>query len=727
MLARRRNTILPALTLEEALKTAKIHSIVGLPKPGEAQVTSSLIKPRRTPVCSAATPTPCPFGRILQSPPRALPFPSPREAGRGPGRGSFDPMVVVSRCAPPLQSGINQLDQLAGDRYSYKRQWNGAVHRCKQDKLQTAFLSRPDSVKTLLYSFAALPFLSCGGVLRAFQLSAFRFLLFLLFLSGVGLLQAQPLVVVDVQAGTLQEVPVTIPVLEGDSDAATNQMAVLQVTQPSHGQVTINSGAVVSNPDLSRLFQFAAVQLSNTVAQVADTNLYPWLTLPDGTWETIPSDDGDWISGFFPGLLWLIYEHTGDTNYLGWAEDWMAGIAPEEFSTNTDDVGFMINTSFGNAWRLTGNPEFEAVLLQTAQSLSMRFNPVVGCLADDQTLTPPPFEVIIDTMMNSLLLYNAYDLAGNTNFYNIAFSHAGRAFTNQIRSDGSTFQQVIYDAYTGAVISQGNRVAIPPQDTWARGHSWAIYGFTRACAETGDMRFLDAAQKAANFYIANAPPDYVPYWYYQDPTIPDASRDSSAAAVTLSALIQLSQLAPNPSDAATYWQAAHNLFISLSSTNYLAQGAGISAILLHGDPVDTQADASLIYGDYYFVEALKRYNDLYGQTSVTYVPDPGFLGTDSFTCQVCDSAGNCATATVNVVVGPVVPNPAISFSPATQWPVISFQTSAGSSYFLQFATNLAPPAVWTVLATNLSGTGAVLSVTDTNPAPARFYRLGQTQ
>ena len=352
-------------------------------------------------------------------------------------------------------------------------------------------------MKSLLYSCAALPFLFCGG-----------------------LLQAQPLVVVDVQASTLREVPVTIPVLGSDSDAATNQMAVLQVTQPSDGQVTINSGAAVSNPDLSRLFQFAAVQLSNTVAQVADTNLYPWLTLPDGTWETIPSSDNDWISGFFPGLLWLIYEHTGDTNYLGWAEDWMAGIAPEEFSTNTDDVGFMVNTSFGNAWRLTGNPEFEAVLLQTAQSLSMRFNPVVGCLADDQMLAPPPFEVIIDTMMNSLLLYSAYDLAGNTNFYNIAFSHAGRAFTNQIRADGSTFQQVIYDADTGAVISQGNRVGIPSQDTWARGHSWAIYGFTMAYAQTGDTRFLDAAQETADFYIANAPTDYVPVLVLSGPHHP---------------------------------------------------------------------------------------------------------------------------------------------------------------------------------------------------------------
>jgi unsaturated chondroitin disaccharide hydrolase len=574
----------------------------------------------------------------------------------------------------------------------------------ERDKLCPALLSRADSVKNLSCLFAALLVLLCGRMLRA-----------------------QQLVAVDEQAETPQNVPVTIPVLANDTDAATNQMAILQVTQPSHGQVTINSGGVVSNPVLTGLFQFAAIQLSNSVAQIGDTNLYPWETQSDGTWHAIPSDDNNWISGFFPGLLWLIYEHTGDTNYLAWAENWMAGIAPEQFSTNTDDVGFMIQTSFGNGCRLTGNPAFEAVLLQTAQSLSNRFNPVVGCLADDQLLTPPPFEVIMDTMMNSQLLYTACDLGGSTNFYNMALSHAGRTLTNQFRADGSTYQQVIYDAGTGAVISQGNRVGIPAQDTWARGHSWATYGFTMAFEETGDARFLDAAERAANYYIDNVPADYVPYWYYQDPAIPNALRDSSAAAVTLSALVELSQLAGNSSDAASYWQAAHNVFTSLSSTNYLAQGTTGSGILLQGDPVDTQTAASLIYGDYYFVEALKRYNDIYSQTTVTYIPEPGFQGADSFTCQVCDSAGNCATATVNVAVGSPAPDPSLSISSATQWPTISFQSAAGSSYFVQFANSLTTATAWTDLATNLAGTGGVVSVTDTNIAPARFYRIGQSQ
>ena len=539
-------------------------------------------------------------------------------------------------------------------------------------------------------------------------------------------LPASALTAVNDQTSTPENVPVTIAVLANDSDAATNQMAILQVTQPAHGQVTINAGGVVSNPQLAGLFQFAAVQLSNTVTQVGNTNLYPWETTTNGTWQLEASDDNDWISGFLPGLLWLIYEHTGDPHYSTWAEEWMTAIAPEQFSTNTDDIGFMINTSYGNGYRLTGNPGYEAVLLQAAQSLSARFNPIVGCLADDTLLTPPPFQVIMDTMMNSQLLYGAYDLGGNTNFFNMALSHALRTLSNNIRPDGSTFQEVIYNADTGAVISQGNRVDIPPQDTWARGHAWATYGFTAAYKETGDLQLLQAAQETANYYIASVPSDFVPYWYYQDPPGPTALRDSSAAAVTLSALVELSQLATNSSDAATYWQEAYSIFQSLASTNYLAQGAGGSGILLHGDSVDTQSDVSLIYGDYYFVEALKRYTDVYGRTTVTYTPEPGFQGADSFSYQACDSAGNCATATVYVMVGPVAPNPAISISAAGQAATISFPAAEGGSYFVLYTDDLATANPWGTLATNLAGSNTLISITDTNAGSRRFYRIGMT-
>ncbi|MFO1488284.1 MAG: glycoside hydrolase family 88 protein [Verrucomicrobiota bacterium] len=540
--------------------------------------------------------------------------------------------------------------------------------------------------------------------------------LFLAFVwpPSVGALEALP----DF-ARTPANVPVVIPVLANDS--ATASMAVLRFTPPAHGRVVLNSNAV-TNAELASLIAFAAHQLSNTVAQVGNSNLYPWLTLPDGTWDTAAIGDNNWISGFFPGSLWLIYEETGDIHFREWAESWTAGIAPMQYSTNVDDVGFMINTSFGNGYRLTTNTVYRAVLLQAAQSLTNRFNPIVGCLADDRLLAPPTFEVILDTMMNSELLFRAFELSGDTNFYQQAISHALHTRLNQLRPDGSTFHMVLYDSTDGSVLYQGNRAIDPPMDTWARGHAWATYGFTMAFQATGDARFLDTAKRTADFYLDHVPADRVPYWYFQSNSIPPAPplRDSSAAAITLSALIELGQCVTNDVDAARLWLGARQLFDSLRSTNYLAQGTSSSGVLLHGNPVDSNRDTSLIYGDYYFIEALARFREVFQHTSLTYLPDPGYSGADAFSYQACDDAGNCSTAVVSVAVGLEVE---IQLSPAQQ-PVLSFPTESGKTYFVQWRPDLSPASNWQMLATNLPGSGGVLSFADTNRLGQRFYRVG---
>jgi hypothetical protein len=190
--------------------------------------------------------------------------------------------------------------------------------------------------------------------------------------------------------------------------------------------------------------------------------------------------------------------------------------------------------------------------------------------------------------------------------------------------------------------------------------------------------------------------------------------------------LELSELATNSSDSAKYWLAARHIFSSLSSTNYLAQGTASSGILLHGNSVDAQTDASLIYGDYYFIEALKRYQEIYNHTTLTYIPDPDFYGTDTFSYQVCDSGGNCATATVTVVVSPAATSSfaaQISLAPDTRLPTISFPILAGHFYHVQYRDDLAA-GPWSILATNLAGSGVALSVTDTSPATRRFYRVG---
>src|ERR1019366_9499506 len=147
----------------------------------------------------------------------------------------------------------------------------------------------------------------------------------LCFLVLGNTLRADAPTAADDQAETTQNTPVSIAVLANDSDVEGDQLAILRVTPPAHGTVTINAGAAAPNSELSALLQFAAVQLSNSVVQIGDTNRYPRGTLTNGTWRTRAVSD--WISGFFPGALWYLYEHSLDTDFRTWAESWTAGIA----------------------------------------------------------------------------------------------------------------------------------------------------------------------------------------------------------------------------------------------------------------------------------------------------------------------------------------------------------------------------------------------------------------
>ena len=560
--------------------------------------------------------------------------------------------------------------------------------------------------------------------------SVIRLFLLLACLCFVGAVSANPIITSNTVSVTAQDQAVTIPVLINDTNTETNQMAVLQVSAPAHGTVVITTNPPVTTPELARLFQFAATQLSNSVVQIGNTNAYPRLTASDGTWSTV--DNSDWTCGFFPGCLWYIYEQTGDTNFEKWAQQWTAGIAAQQFNSNTTDVGFMFNTSFGNGYNATASSGYKSVLLQAAISLSNQYNPALGSFPDQLLSPPPEYEVIMDATMNTELLYHAADIGGDTTMSTEALSHAERVMTNQIRPDGSTFHLVLYNPTNGALVYQGTRAGFSASSTWSRAHSWCIYGMTMAYRETGYLPLLTAATQVSRFYLTNVPSDCVPYWDYDAPNLPNAPRDSSAAAIALSAIVQLSELTTNLQDSATFWAGANHILESLASTNYLAQGTSSSGILLHGtgNPPnigDPEVDVSLTYGDYYFVEALTRFAQAYGRTNVIYTPNPGFTGTDSFTYQVCDSGGNTSMATVTVDV--LSTNPVLTFnlqpslSPDTGNPVISFPAVTNHVYEVDYTDDLTPPSTWSVLASNIIGSNTFITITDTNSLSQRYYRV----
>ncbi len=213
-------------------------------------------------------------------------------------------------------------------------------------------------------------------------------------------------------------------------------------------------------------------------------------------------------------------------------------------------------------------------------------------------------------MMNLELLFWASENGGTQDMYDAAFSHAVKTMQNHFRPDFSSYHVLGYDTTTGGVLTKGTNQGYADSSCWARGQAWAIYGFTMSYRFTKDLRFLETARRAADYFISHLPTDYVPYWDFQAPGIPNEPRDVSAAAIASSALLELSQCAISGPLKTRYREAAEKMLNSLCSAPYLAEGTTSHAILNHSvgsKPAKSEVDVSLIYADYYFIEAMLRY------------------------------------------------------------------------------------------------------------------------
>ena len=333
-------------------------------------------------------------------------------------------------------------------------------------------------------------------------------------------------------------------------------------------------------------------------------------TFEHGQLVTIPTRD--WTSGFFPGSLWYLFEATGDAKWRASAEKFTALLEPEQHNTRTHDVGFIIYCSFGNGLRLTGNEAYKAVLLNGAQSLSTRFNPTIGCIKSwDHGVGTFTFPVIIDNMMNLELMLWAARAGPAERYRDLAVRHADTTLRNHFRADHSSVHVVDYDPVTGQVIKRVTHQGTADDSAWARGQAWGLYGYTVMYRETKDPRYLAQAQKIAAFVMNHPrlPADKVPYWDFDDVKIPHAPRDSSAAAIICSALLELRGYVAAPA-AADYTAFAESQLRSLASAAYLATpGTNGGFLLKHATgnhPKNSEIDVPINYGDYYFLEALLR-------------------------------------------------------------------------------------------------------------------------
>jgi unsaturated chondroitin disaccharide hydrolase len=431
---------------------------------------------------------------------------------------------------------------------------------------------------------------------------------------------------VAVICGALSGLSSQLPLV--DAENGKNELSdVVSKTGAEKLPVTCTSKTDLIRQDV----RFASQQLTNMMKNAKDPAAIPKTTSKDGSLKTV--DIYDWCSGFYAGSLWRMYELTKNEKWKKEAIRWTEKLEPVKTMTANHDIGFMMFSSYGNAYRLTGDPNYKDVLLRAAKSLVTRYYPGAGVIKSWNYQkawdgkTEWFFPVIIDNMMNLELLFFASKESGDPMFRNIAIKHAEMTMKNHLRANFSSYHVVDYDSVSGVVKHKGTNQGLSDESTWSRGQAWGIYGFTMVYRETKDIKFLRVAQKMADFYLdhPNLPADKIPYWDFnvsdsaykpqwdyhpeQYPVIP---RDASAAAITCSALMELSQFSGNKSS--KYLQAASEILYSLSGPSYCAKpGQNNNFLLMHcvGDfPYGLEIDVPLNYADYYFLEALQRYQNI---------------------------------------------------------------------------------------------------------------------
>lgn len=353
--------------------------------------------------------------------------------------------------------------------------------------------------------------------------------------------------------------------------------------------------------------------MAEQLKDVPDTACFPRSTKVDGSYRL--ENAKDWTSGFYPGSMWLAYEMTGDEALAKEARKYTNRLEDIQYYTGNHDIGFMMYCSYGQAFRLKPEPKDKQVLVNSSESLCTRFSPEVG-LIRSWDFGDWSYPVIIDNMMNLEMLFWASEQTGNSKYRDIAMAHADKTLKNHFRENMTSYHVVSYSVPSGKVESKGTFQGYSDSSAWARGQAWGVYGYTMCYRFTKNSAYLEAAHKIARFIMENRPSenDYIPYWDYDAPDIPNAPRDASAAAVTASALLELCGYTDDKNLSNSYMEYAENILKQLSSPDYLAkENENKGFILKHSVgsfPHDSEVDVPLNYADYYYLEALRRYKEL---------------------------------------------------------------------------------------------------------------------
>jgi unsaturated chondroitin disaccharide hydrolase len=324
-----------------------------------------------------------------------------------------------------------------------------------------------------------------------------------------------------------------------------------------------------------------------------------------GAWGKEGERWTSWCEGFFPGILWLLHKHTGDSKWRDEAERLSRPLEGRRLDRAVHDLGFLFLSTYLRWYHLTREPALRDVLVDAGRTLALRRQPG-GYLASFLG----PQSLFIDIMMNVGIIFWTAKTTRDKELYRIALDHCHATAKYLVRPDGGTAHEGIFEAGTGRFLRQSTQQGWKAASTWSRGLAWSIYGFTSAYRFTKEAEFLDAARRGAEFYLRRTPEGLVPYWDYDLPEEAPHLWDSSAAAITASGLWDLSEVVADAADRERYQTAALTILRTLCSDAFLPRDRpeweGILMHAVYYYHKGLGVDESVAWGDHFFVEALVK-------------------------------------------------------------------------------------------------------------------------
>jgi len=352
----------------------------------------------------------------------------------------------------------------------------------------------------------------------------------------------------------------------------------------------------------AQALEFAQAQVQALISNHPD--YFPLYT-EDGKWQHGREAWTNWCEGFLGGMMWIFAARSGDQYWRERAEHYSLLIEERQHDTNVHDLGFVFWSTWKRWFDQTGDDAIESRVIQAGRTMGLRFNEQGAFLRSFVA----PDSCFIDIMMNVGIIFHAANRTNDQDLLRIAAEHCLTTRRYLVRGDGSTAHEGIFDLETGEFLRQTTHQGWRDDSSWARGQTWALYGFGTVYSLSGEKRFLDTAQRCADFYIERTAPNGIPPNDWEEPS-PRRPYESSAAAIAATGLLQLAALTLDAQRAEKYTEYARTILDTLLTSEFLAiDTPGWEGILKHGsyhERKDLGVDESVMWGEYFFVEALDK-------------------------------------------------------------------------------------------------------------------------